>query len=104
MPITRINEFQAKPDKAAALREFLRSVIWPHHRRPGVSFVRAAGPARRSHSAGDHRSVGQRGSASSVCLPDSARSAAAGADAVRRAGARRLLWAVGEGNWWDSCL
>jgi len=27
MPITRINEFQAKPDKAAALREFLRSVI-----------------------------------------------------------------------------
>ena len=27
MPITRINEFQAKPDKAAAQREFLRSVI-----------------------------------------------------------------------------
>ncbi len=27
MPITRINEFQAKPDKAAALRDFLRSVI-----------------------------------------------------------------------------
>ena len=25
--ITRINEFQAKPDKAAALRDFLRSVI-----------------------------------------------------------------------------
>src|SRR5207244_12609731 len=27
MPITRINEFQAKPDKSAALREFLSSVI-----------------------------------------------------------------------------
>jgi len=27
MAITRINEFQAKPDKAAALRDFLRSVI-----------------------------------------------------------------------------
>jgi len=27
MPITRINEFQAKPDKAVALRDFLRSVI-----------------------------------------------------------------------------
>jgi len=27
MAITRINEFQATPDKAAALREFLRSVI-----------------------------------------------------------------------------
>ena len=27
MPITRINEFQANPDNATALREFLRSVI-----------------------------------------------------------------------------
>ncbi len=27
MAITRINEFQAKPDKAVALRDFLRSVI-----------------------------------------------------------------------------
>ena len=27
MAITRINEFQAKPEKAAALRDFLRSVI-----------------------------------------------------------------------------
>src|SRR5947207_11182069 len=27
MAITRINEFQSKPDKAAALRDFLRSVI-----------------------------------------------------------------------------
>ena len=27
MAITRINAFQAKPDKAAALRDFLRSVI-----------------------------------------------------------------------------
>ena len=27
MPITRINEFQAKPDTAAALRDFLGSII-----------------------------------------------------------------------------
>ena len=27
MAITRINEFQAKPDRATALRDFLRSVI-----------------------------------------------------------------------------
>ncbi len=27
MAITRINEFQAKPDRAPALRDFLRSVI-----------------------------------------------------------------------------
>src|SRR5207247_10972699 len=27
MPITRINEFKAKPDQAVALRDFLRSVI-----------------------------------------------------------------------------
>jgi quinol monooxygenase YgiN len=27
MAITRINEFQVKPDKASALRDFLRSVI-----------------------------------------------------------------------------
>jgi quinol monooxygenase YgiN len=35
MPIVRINEFRAAPDKAAALRDFLRSVIEVIETSPG---------------------------------------------------------------------